>query len=123
MDWCTTDRAWFTGRATTAQREHRLHAIYATSYKRTGVTFPLAWDRKVNYVYAVNVTDRYAKPEERDDEKPPAPTTSSRVDVEASLHAVAELKKYLELAPAERAALAEREFAAVILTREHAREA
>lgn len=117
------DRAWFAGRVATAQRDHRLHTIYATSFRRTGVTFPLVWDRKVNYVYAVNVTDRYAKPEERDDEKPPAPETSSRVDVEASLHAVAALKKYLEAAPADRPPLAEQEFAAVALTREHAQEA
>ena len=59
------DRAWFTGRAATAQKDHRLHAIYATSFKRTAVTFPLVWDRTVDYVYAVNVTARYAKPEQR----------------------------------------------------------
>ncbi len=117
------DRAWFTGRATTAQREHRLHAIYATSFKRTDVTFPLAWDRKVDYVYAVNVTERYASLEERDDENLPAPKPSSRVDVEASLHAVAQLKKYLEAAPAERPALAKQECANVALTRGHAQQA
>lgn len=117
------DRAWFTGRATTAQRDRRPHAIYASSFKRTAVTFPLVWGRKIDYVYAVNVTDRYAKPEERDNEKPPAPDTSSRIDVEASLHAVAELKKYLEAAPGDRPALAEQEFAAVALAHEHAQEA
>ena len=73
--------------------------------------------------YAVNVTDRYAKPEERDNEKPPASDTSSRIDVEASLHDVAELKKYLEAAPGDRPALAEQEFAAVALAHEHAQEA
>ena len=117
------DRAWFTGRATTAQRDHRRHAIYATSFKRTAVTFPLAWRRNIDYVYAVNVTDRYAKPKDRDNEKPPAPDSSSRFDVEASLHAVAELKKYLGAARGDRAALAEQEFAGVALTREHAQEA
>ena len=117
------DRAWFSGKATTAQREHRRHAIYATSFQRTGVTFPLAWGRRVDYVHAVNVTDRYAKPEERDRKKPPAPEKPPRIDVEASLHAVAQLKKCLEAAPADRPALAEQEFAAVALTREHAREA
>ena len=44
------------------QRDHRLHAIYATSYRHTGVTFPLVWDLKIDYVHAVNVTDRYAPP-------------------------------------------------------------
>ena len=117
------DQAWFTGRATTAQRDHRLHAIYATSFKRTGVTFPLVWDRKADYVHAVNVTDRYTKAEERCDPKPSAPGTSRHFDVEASLHAVATLKEYLDASPADRPELAEQEFAAVALTRGHALEA
>lgn len=117
------DQAWFAGRAATARRDHRLHAIYATSFKRTGVTFPLLWDRKVDYVHAVNVTDRYGKPEARDNEKPPAVETASRIDIEASLHAVAELKEYLNVAPAGRPPLAEQEFATIALAREHAQEA
>jgi len=117
------DRAWFTGRVATAQRAHRLHAICATSFKRTAMTFPLVWGRNVDYIYAVNVTDRYAKPEDRNDEKPAAPDTSSRIDVEASLHAVGELKEYLEVAPVDRPALAEQEFAAVALTHKHTQEA
>ena len=55
------DKAWFADRATTAQRDHPLHAIYAVSYKRTPQTFPLVWDRTIDYVFAVNVTDRYTK--------------------------------------------------------------
>lgn len=55
------DRAWFTGRAATAIRDHRLHAIYAVSFKPTPITFPLVWDRRIDYVYAVNVTDRYTR--------------------------------------------------------------
>lgn len=31
------DQAWFTARAATARRDHRLHAIHATSFKRTEV--------------------------------------------------------------------------------------
>jgi len=116
------DRAWFTSRAATARRDHPLHSIYATSFRPTGVKFPLAWDRNIDYVHAVNVTDRYAKHEERD-EQPTASDTSSAAAVEASLHAVAQLKKYLEAAPGERPALAEQEFATVALTREHAQEA
>lgn len=54
------DQAWFIGRASTAQRDHRLHAIYAVSYRKTPLTFPLVWDRSIRYVHAVNVTDRYA---------------------------------------------------------------
>jgi hypothetical protein len=55
------DQAWFAGRAGTAQRDHPLHAIYAVSYKRTPQTFPLVWDRTIDYVFAVNVTDRYTR--------------------------------------------------------------
>jgi hypothetical protein len=55
------DRAWFAGRAATAQRDHPLHAIFAVSYKRTPQTFPFPWDRTIDYVHAVNVTDRYTR--------------------------------------------------------------
>ena len=112
------DRAWFSSRAATALKDHRLHAIYAASFKPTGVTFPLAWDRKADYVHAVNVTPRYAKPGQRKK----APNDSSPIDVEASMHAAGQLKKYLRLAPAGRPALVEQGFASVSLTREHARE-
>ncbi len=54
------DKAWFLGRASGAKRDHRLHAIYAVSYRKTPITFPLVWDRRIDYVHAVNVTDRYA---------------------------------------------------------------
>ncbi len=54
------DEAWFTVRASTARRDHPFHAIYATSYRKTPLTFPLIWDRSIDYVHAVNVTDRYA---------------------------------------------------------------
>jgi len=59
------DRAWFVGRASSARRDHRLHAIYAVSYKHTPQTFPLAWNRDADYVFAVNVTDRYASPSDK----------------------------------------------------------
>ena len=55
------DKAWFIGRASKAQRDHRLHAIYAVSFKHTPITFPLVWDRRILDIYAVNVTSRYTK--------------------------------------------------------------
>ena len=69
------NQAWFAGRATTAQRDHPLHAIYAVSFKKTPLLFPLSWNPQVDYVHAVNVTDRYAPPpeaetDEQDDDKP-----------------------------------------------------
>lgn len=53
------NKGWFVGRAATAQADHPLHAIYATSFRRTSLSFPCVWNRSVKYVSAVNVTDRY----------------------------------------------------------------
>lgn len=54
------DQAWFVGRAATALRDEPRHAIYAVSFRKTPLSFPLVWDRSIRYVPAVNVTDRYA---------------------------------------------------------------
>lgn len=54
------DRGWFVGKASQAVKDDRRHAIYATSFRKAGLTFPLPWARRVDYVSAVNVTDRYA---------------------------------------------------------------
>ncbi len=51
--------AWFIDRASKAQRDHRLHAIYAVTFRRNGQSFPMVWAREVHDVFAVNVTDRY----------------------------------------------------------------
>lgn len=53
------DKGWFIGRSSKAQRDDPMHAIYAVSYKKTPIHFPLVWDRSIKYVHAVNVTDRY----------------------------------------------------------------
>lgn len=55
------DQAWFTGKASTAQRDSPLGAIYAVSFRRTPAAFPMVWAPDVNDVYAVNVTDRYTR--------------------------------------------------------------
>ncbi len=60
------NRGWFVGNASTAIKDDRRRAIYAGSFKKTGLTFPMTWARDADYVNAVNVTDRYtagAKPE------------------------------------------------------------
>ena len=54
------DHGWFTGDASKARRDLPEHAIYASSFKKTGVSFPLEWDANLHWVAAVNVTDRYA---------------------------------------------------------------
>jgi len=55
------NKGWFVGRAATAVRDNPIHAIYATSYKKTPIHFPMVWDWDARYVYAVNVTDRYTR--------------------------------------------------------------
>jgi len=53
------DRGWFVGDASKAQRDVPQHAIYATSFRRTEVHFPMVWSPGNKSVSAVNVTDRY----------------------------------------------------------------
>lgn len=53
------DRGWFTHDASLAIKDSREHAIYAASFRRTGLRFPMVWSRGRDYVSAVNVTDRY----------------------------------------------------------------
>ena len=53
------DHAWFNEEASLALKDKPMHAIYAVSFRRTGVQFPLVWARPEDWVDAVNVTDRY----------------------------------------------------------------
>jgi pimeloyl-ACP methyl ester carboxylesterase len=53
------DRGWFRHDASQALKDVREHAIYASSFARTGLSFPLVWASGVQYVSAVNVTERY----------------------------------------------------------------
>jgi pimeloyl-ACP methyl ester carboxylesterase len=53
------DRGWFKHDASQALKDVRQHAIYASSFAKTGLSFPLVWARNVQYVSAVNVTERY----------------------------------------------------------------
>jgi len=60
------NHGWFLDDASTAQRIIPRHAIYASSFRHTGTAFPLVWAPGINWVSAVNVTDRYtalAKPQ------------------------------------------------------------
>jgi len=54
------DHGWFNGDAAQAIRDVPQHAIYASSFRKTGLAFPLVWDFSIQWVPAVNVTDRYA---------------------------------------------------------------
>lgn len=108
-------QAWFTKRAATAIADVPQHAIYATSYRPTGTVFPLVWAPMVQSVHAVNVTDRY-RALAPVASAAPAEEQKVRQDVEASLHALAQLRKYLEIVPSERRPWTEQVFYEVPLT-------
>ncbi len=57
------DRAWFTKKCYTAA-DHRVwyHRIYATSFRKTGVSFPLVWDMSLQCVQSTDVTLFYMSP-------------------------------------------------------------
>ena len=54
-----TPADWFAGDAAAADNSKAEHRIYASSFKRTGISFPLVWDLSIDWVPAVNVTERY----------------------------------------------------------------
>ena len=114
------DDAWFTERAKTAQKDHKLHAIYATSYKNTDTFFPLAWVEDNDYIHAVNVTERYLEKSKADTITTDANTS---FDIEASLHALDQLTTYLKTPHAERQPIAKQLFNTVPLSKAHARQA
>jgi len=58
------DHAWFTQNASEATVNSPDHAIYASSFQKTGVSFPMVWSPDVHTVSAENVTDRYAAVEQ-----------------------------------------------------------
>lgn len=107
------DKGWFTDKTKTAIKNNRMNAIYATSFRDTDVVFPLVWDESVDYVYAVNVTDRYIS---LSNEEQVAIETNSGFDVEASLHAIDQLKTYLKKETSFREAIDVQDFADVPLT-------
>jgi transglutaminase-like putative cysteine protease/pimeloyl-ACP methyl ester carboxylesterase len=53
------DHTWFQADAAKAVKDSKEHAIYATSFKKTALPFPLAWAPGLDYVSAANVTDQY----------------------------------------------------------------
>ena len=59
------NKAWFTGDASKAIADDWKHAIWATSWKKSGTHFPMVWDLKNTNVPSVNVTHRYAKAQQK----------------------------------------------------------
>lgn len=56
------DQTWFNDNASKADPTHPENCIYAASFKRTGLSFPLVWDPTIHYVPAVDVTRTYTAP-------------------------------------------------------------
>ena len=54
------DRGWFTGDAAQSKADDPAHAIYATTWQKDGLAFPMMWAQGSQEVAAVNVTGRYA---------------------------------------------------------------
>ena len=70
------DRGWFVHNASQAVKGIREHAIYASSFRKTGLSFPLEWAPRIDYVNAVNVTERYAA------KAKPADTAKVRLNIQ-----------------------------------------
>ncbi len=55
------NKSWFLADAGKADPENPIHGIYATSFKKTDLSYPCVWDESIEYIPAVNVTDRYIR--------------------------------------------------------------
>ncbi len=55
------DHAWFVDDAAQARADVAANSIYASSWQKTGIAFPLIWAPEDRSVNALNVTTRYAK--------------------------------------------------------------
>lgn len=58
------NRGWFTGDASKAIENDWRHAIWASSWAKTGNHFPMVWNIRSKVVPGVNVTSRYVKKKE-----------------------------------------------------------
>jgi transglutaminase-like putative cysteine protease/predicted esterase len=55
------DRGWFAGAASAAIPGHELHAIWASSFRKTATHFPLAWDLSDRTVPSVDSSSMYIR--------------------------------------------------------------
>jgi poly(3-hydroxybutyrate) depolymerase len=105
------DRGWFVGNAAQAKKDTLEHAIYAASFRKTKVHFPLVWAVNKRDVPAENVTDRYTK------KANPEPRPSRPPEAAKSAAALEALQAALAAKPASLSEVAAQEFAKVPLTR------
>jgi len=54
------NRGWFVENAAKAKADVPKYGIYATSWQKSGLSFPMVWAQNSTQVAAVNVTSRYA---------------------------------------------------------------
>ncbi len=60
------DNAWFTKKCyTAADSRVWFHRIYATSFRKTGTSFPLVWNMSIQWVPATDVTRSYTTPRKK----------------------------------------------------------
>lgn len=55
------NKSWFLSDAGKADKNEPQYAVWASSFEKTGNSFPLVWDMNIKYVPAVNVTERYVQ--------------------------------------------------------------
>ena len=55
------DEGWFSARAAAQDNANPEHAIYAVTWRDTGIAFPMRFDEHGPEVHAVDVTDRYKR--------------------------------------------------------------
>lgn len=55
------DKTWFIDKAARTDPDDPRHWIYAVSWEKTDLEYPVLWDTTVHYVSAVNVTDSYVQ--------------------------------------------------------------
>jgi predicted peptidase len=107
------DRGWFVGNAAEAKKDSLEHAIYAASFRKGKVYFPLVWARGNKDVPAENVTDHYAKKD-----APAGDAAGAR-----SAEVLKALKAALEAGPKSLADVGSMEFAKKPLTKDDAKAA
>lgn len=54
------DHTWFEGDASRAIPGSRENGVFASSYRRTGLSFPLVWAPEIDWIPAIDVSARYA---------------------------------------------------------------
>lgn len=75
------NRGWFTGDASKAVADDWRHAIWATSWRRTGAHFPMVWNLECEDVPGVNVTERYTETGSEDAGRAPAASVTATVNL------------------------------------------